>query len=80
MTGLNFDDRGDAIALHLGHESREPVSRGLGDDRALAFHMTTLGLQAADLRHRDEPLAAFRAADFQAAGGLPAAKGVDGHA
>ena len=65
---------------HLRHDAGEPVSRGLGNDRAIALHLTALGLKAADLRHRDEPLATFGTAHLQAAGGLPPAKRVDGDA
>src|SRR6185295_5172723 len=80
LTCLHLDYRCDPVALDLGHDPRETVSRGLGNDRAIASHPTALGLKTADLRHGDEPLTAFGAADLQTAGRLPPAKSVDGDA
>lgn len=54
-SGLHFDHGRHAILFNMGHDSFEPVPRGLRDDRPLSG-LPSLVLEAADIGLGHEPL------------------------
>ena len=78
--GLDLDDGRDAIALDPGHDAREVVAGGLGDDRPRGRRASPFLEEPRDLLDLDEPLAALGALHREAAFGLPAPERLDGDA
>jgi hypothetical protein len=74
-SGLHLDDRGHAVPLDTSDDAREPVPRGLCDDRALA--LAPILLEPTEVGERDETLTACGSPHAQSAGCSPATKRVD---
>jgi len=64
--GQDLDDGRDAVDLDPGHDAREPVAGGLGDDGAIRRRSSTLIAKPRDVLDLDESLAAVRPSHVQA--------------